>query len=335
MREGIRTFLAVAVLTTTIWIWADLEQQETVPVLVQVQVRPENRPPDIVVESIEPDRIKVLVTGHKGDLQRIQTPKMRVCNLEVSEAEYDAAEDGRLKIPVPANGFDHWRESGVTPEQARTPEGEPVETITLVLDRKVRKEIEVRPRVTGATVRGEPTARPSRVTATVEERDWRALPPAERYAEAVVNVTPPIPETVEREVRLRKLGGPNGIDAEFEPVRVRVTAELESEIQVVTLEQVPLVVSGPPEKLNAYRIYFQEDPPQLSLTIQGPPGPVSELTQDPDRPRLVLRLTRADKPAEPWNLRKPEIEALPPGVEVVGDLPDIVFNLEPLESAAP
>jgi len=157
------------------------------------------------------------------------------------------------------------------------------------------------------------------------------LPEAKRYAVARLVVSAvPQEQPVEQEVALEsRLGGTEGIEATFNPPAVQVTARLESTVSSKTLTQIPILITGPPEMLNAYQVVFQEDAVRLmDLKIQGPRQSVEPLTAKDVRVELVL--TPDDRPTEEgaWIPRVPKILGLPANVEMVGPVPTINFNLK-------
>jgi len=333
MSERIRTLLAVAVLTATIWVWADLElaREETLDVPVAVSV-----PPGYLVRSVTPDRVFVKFKGPKGKIGELRaTPDALACRITLAGADLKT---GRIVIKAD-EGFDHWRPYRVgslviIDENGQVTSGE----VVVDLDRLVRLRVPVKPIITGYTVTGQPTVDPPEVTAVVAESALAALPEAKRFASALLVIAPAPKELkIEREVSLEpRLGGADGIEAALEPPTVRVAAQLESTVSTKVLAQIAILIAGPPEMLNTYDVVFQEDADRLiDLKVQGPRQLVEPLTGQDVHVELIL--APADRPTGEgtWIPRVPKVLGLPVGVEVVGPLPTINFNLKKRQDEAP
>ena len=156
------------------------------------------------------------------------------------------------------------------------------------------------------------------------------LAEARRYALAplAVNSIPANPQ-IEREVPLdRKLGGPDGIEATFDPPIVKVTARLESALVAKSLGRFPILLSAPPDMLSRWRIVFQPGVENyVELQVQGPGPDLERLL--PQDVRVELVLTADDKPdPASWLPGRLVVVGLPPGVKLTKPLPTVNFNLE-------
>jgi len=191
--------------------------------------------------------------------------------------------------------------------------------------------VPVKVSIPGYTLSGEATVEPPEVAAMVAESDLSGLAEAtKRYASARLTFTlPPKDLLVEREVALEsRLGGADGIEAVFDPPVVRVTAQLESTVTPKTLPQLQILISGPAEMLNTYEVVFQENADRLlNLKVEGPRQLVEPLTAQDVRVELVLETDDRPTSEGTWIPRVPRVIGLPAGVEVVGPLPTINFNL--------
>jgi hypothetical protein len=333
MSERIRNLLAVVVLTAVIWVWADLElaKEDSLDVPVEVAV-----PPDFIVRSVRPAHLLVKFKGPKGEIEELkQTPDALVCRLAPSGTDLRT---GRVGLRA-RDGFAQWdpyrlSDLEISDDEPQVPDGE----VFVDLDRRVRVRVPVKVAITGYTVKGQPAVEPPDVSALVAESDLARLPEAKRYASARLTIpAPPKDLQVDREVALEpRLGGPDGIEAVFEPPAVRVTAQLESTVTPKTLAQVPILISGPPEMLNTYEVIFQEDADRLiDLVVEGPRQLVEPLTaQDV---RVELALAPDDRPTSEgtWIPRVPKVIGLPAGVDVAGPLPTINFNLRKRSEPTP
>ena len=320
MSERLRSILAVAVLTLTIWVWADLEQtipggEHDLPVVVTT---PANS--GYIVRGVAPPRVRVLLRGPSGQLAELKkSQEDMACRFALTDAQLRS---GSIALRA-ADGFEHLKRRRV---DAIDPM--PVE-IRVDLARQVAVKVPVRVQVTGATL-GEPaSSQPAEVMATVAETDLAALPEAKRYAVASLAVTT-VPENqlVDRDLALdKRLGGADGIEATFDPPTVKVLAHLESPVVKTSLGRFPITVGGPPDILNRYQIVFPEDAERfVELNVQGPRPEVEKLTAQSVRVELVV--TADTKPvAGAWIPGHPVAIGLPPSVKVVGDLPTINFNL--------
>jgi hypothetical protein len=349
MSEHIRSILAVVVLTIAIWVWADLELsgpgEGQMPVLITV-------PGNYMVRKVEPEQLFVKFEGPRGEIQRLlATPADRICRFDLKESDLKKADPKTGLLTLQArDGFKQWTAHRIGPTEIRStranlPDGEirtdqgniPDGEIRVVVDRVVTWPVPVKPEVTGAKAVAV-TALPHDVTARVAASDLAKLKEGERFAVATLAVTA-VPENlqVEREVSLdRKLGGPNGVDATFDPPIVKVTASLEptTATKSVTL-RLPILISAPPEVLAKYRIVFQPQADHLiELEVQGSGPDFERLT--PQDVRLQLVLSADDKPdPASWIPGKLVVVGLPPGAKLAKPLPTVNFNLEKLPDKPP
>jgi len=325
MSERVKTFLAVTVLTIAIWVWADLEQtgtsEEVLPVVINV-------PKDYRVQNIRPSRLTVTLKGPEGELQALQsTPEEKLCRFNLGET---ALATSPLVLPA-GEGLSHLHDRRLVVTEIRDADGNVfdgrihAEVTRLVEVRNVRVEV----RVTGA-VAAAASAQPPEVTARVAQADLENLPEAKRFVVAPLDVDT-IPENlqVEQEAALdRHLGGPDGIEATFDPPIVTVSARLQAAVTTRNLGRFPILVVGPPEVLNRYRVVFQQDADRwVELEVEGP-GPAVERLQPQDL-RVQLILTEDDKPSPgSWLPATPVVSGLPATVKLTKPLRPVNFNLE-------
>ena len=327
MSERIRTLFAVVVLTAVIWVWADLELAKEDSLDVPVKV---DAPPDFLVRDLKPTHVTVKFKGPKGEIEALrQTPEDLVCRLVPSGSDLKT---GPLSLRA-RDGFARWEETyrlsvqEITDDEPEVPDGE----VLVDLDRLVRRRVPVKVAITGYTVVGQPAVEPAEVIAVVAESDWAKLSETKRYASARLAVTAaPKDSPIEQNVTLEpRLGGADGIEAAFDPPTVRVTAQLESTLSTKALTQIAILIAGPPEMLNTYDVVFQEDADRLiDLQVQGPRQLVEPLTGQDVRIELVLAPDDRPTSEGTWIPRVPKVFGLPVGVEVVGPLPTINFNLK-------
>jgi len=326
MSERIKTFLAVTVLTIAIWVWADLEQtrkeeNQTVPVEINV-------PKDYRIRNIRPVRLTVTLEGPEGELQGLKAePEEKVCRFNLTAADLKSSP---LVLPA-REGFAHLRRRRIDASEIRDAQGNAfdgkiyAEASHLVEVPNVRVEV----RVTGA-VASAASAQPPEVTARVAEPDLEGFPKTKQFVVAPLAVET-IPEDlqVDQEVTLdRHLGGPDGIEATLDPPIVAVSARLQAAVTTRNLGRFPILIAGPPEVLNRYRVVFQQDADRwVELEVEGP-GPAVERLQPRDI-RVQLTLTEDDKPNPgSWLPGQPVVVGLPPGVNLTKPLRPINFNLE-------
>jgi hypothetical protein len=326
MSETIKTILAVAVLTAALWVWADLEQpaepEEVVPVRVKVPASE-----DYVVRGIVPEQVTVKLKGPRGAIQELRAlPEEMACKFDLTEADLKGP---RLVLHA-RDGFRHWAARRIFVTDVKSEHDGVVDGDVIVrVDRMLRVKVRVEPKVTGA-VATVAAAQPPEVTARVSEAEWKGLAEARRYALAplVVSSVPANPQ-IEREVPLdRKLGGPDGIEATFDPPIVKVTARLESAMVTKSLGRFPILLAAPPEMLTRWKVVFQPGVERyVELEVQGP-GPDVERLQ-PQDVRVELVLTADDKPdPASWLPGKLVVAGLPSGVKLTKPLPTVNFNLE-------
>jgi len=331
MSERVRTFLAVVTLTAVIWVWADLEQRREDKQEVPVEV---TAPSGYVVRGFAPKHIEVTFIGPKGEIDQLRAkPEDMVCRIALTGPQLQT---GRVVVPA-KEGFTHWHRLDIlkiADNDNTITDGE----IVVNLDRRVPQRVPVRVDVKGATLASQPAVEPAEVTATVSESELANLPEAKRFASALLVVAPAPKELkIEREVSLEpRLGGADGIEATFQPAAVRITAQLESTVSTKTIEQISILIAGPPEMLNPYEVVFQEDADRLiDLKVQGPRQLVEPLTAQDVRVELVLAPDDRPTSEGTWIPRPPKILGLPAGVEVVGPLPTINFNLKKRQDEVP
>jgi hypothetical protein len=324
MKSRIRTFLAVSLLTITIWVWADMEQLNQDEIVVEdIEVLV---PQSFEVESVTPTKLKVQVEGRHSEIQELSHGPER------PEARFDLRDreiNGESISLVAAEGFRHW--TGVRVVQVL--EGDTdrrLDQITVALDRLTEITVPVRVNVLGASAT-DARAVPPEVKATVSASELATLPEAKRYARATVEVgTMPPERRIDEEVALEsRLGAADGIPARFTPARVRVQAALKAAVTPQTLQGVEIVFVVPPEKLEEYEVVFQDNSPPgpVDLTVEGRRELVEPLTAR--QVSLQVVVTPDDKPVEgAWIGRDPKVVGLPPGVTVVSGLPTVNFNLK-------
>ena len=331
--ERIKTFLAVTVLTVAVWVWADLEQTGTRETVVPVEF---TVPRNYRIRSVQPQQLTVTLKGPEGELQGLDAdPEEKVCRFSLAEADLRSSP---LLMPA-REGLRHLNERRIAVSEVRDAEGQAfdgkihAEVIHLVEVPDVRVQVQV----TGA-VASAASARPHTVTARVAEPDLRNVPENQRYAVAPLNVET-LPENlqVEQEVTLdRHLGGPDGIEARFDPPIVTVSAHLQAAVTTRNLGRFPILIAAPPEVLNRYRVVFQQDAERwVELEVEGP-GPAVERLR-PEDIRVQLVLTEDDKPnPESWLPSQPVVVGLPAGVKLTQPLRPVNFNLEKhAEKASP
>jgi len=325
MSERIRTFLAVAVLTVAVWVWADLEQTRDGEDLVPVVI---NGPAGFRIVDVNPKQLLVAFVGPKGELQGLNAaPEEKVCRFNLTEAELKSSP---LVLPA-RDGFRHWTARRISVTEIRDEHGGTFDgriyanVSRLVTVEKVRVVVQV----TGAVAKAA-TADPHEVTARVAEADLDQLPKSKHFVVAPLDIDV-VPESlkVEQEVTLdRRLGGPDGIAATFDPPTVKVSAPLESAVTKKAFGRLPILISAPPEVLSRYRIVFQPEAERwVELEVEGPTPAIERLK--PQDVRVQLVLTADDKPNPgSWLPREPVAVGLPPGVKLVRPLPTVNFNLE-------
>ncbi len=325
MSERIKTFLAVTVLTVAVWVWADLEQTQKEETVVPVEI---NVPKDYRIRSIRPPHLTVTLEGPEGELQGLKAePEEKVCRFNLSAADLKSSP---LVLPA-REGFAHLHRRRIAATEILDAQGNAfdgkiyAEATRLVEVPNVRVEVQV----TGA-VASAASAQPPEVTARVAEPDLEGFPETKHFAVAPLAVeTVPEDLQVEQEVTLdRHLGGPDGIEAALDPPIVTVSARLQAAVTNRNLGRFPILISGPPEVLNRYRVVFQQDADRwVELEVKGP-GPAVERLQ-PQDVRVQLILTEDDKPNPgSWLPGQPVVVGLPPGITLTKPLRLINFNLE-------
>jgi len=332
MIEHLKTFLAVTVLTVAIWVWADLEQTGTSEEVVPVDIRV---PADYRVRTIHPTQLTVTLKGPEGELQGLAGDAgEKVCRFSLTKADLQ----NRLLLLPAQDGFRHLNDLRVAVTDIRDADGNPfdgkiqAEATHLVEVRNVRVDVQV----TGAVASAK-SAEPAEVTARVAEPDLEGFPDAKRFVVAPLDVdTVPQDLQVRQEVTLdRRLGGPDGIEATLEPPIVTVSARLQAAVTTRNVGRFPILISGPPEVLNRYRVVFQQDAERwVELDVTGP-GPAVERLRPQDL-RVQLTLTDDDKPSPgSWLPGQPTVVGLPASVQLTKALRPINFNLEKVPDKPP
>jgi len=332
MIERLKTFLAVTVLTVAIWVWADLEQTGTTEEVVPVEVRV---PTDYRVRDVGPARLTVTLKGPEGELQGLDAdPEEKVCRFSLTKADL---QNRQVLLPAQA-GFEHLNQRRIAVTDIRDADGNAfdgkiqAEVTHLVEVPNVRVDV----RVTGAVASAK-SADPPEVMARVAEPDLETFPEAKHFVVAPLDIDT-VPENlqIQQEVTLdRHLGGPDGIEATFEPPIVTVSVRLQAAVTTRNLGRFPILISGPPEVLNRYRVVFQQDAERwVELEVTGP-APAVERVRPQDL-RVQLTLTEDDKPSPgSWLPGQPTVIGLPAAVELTKPLRPINFNLEKLPDKPP
>ncbi|MCX5682274.1 MAG: CdaR family protein [Planctomycetota bacterium] len=332
MSETVKTILAVTILTAALWVWADLEQpaepEEVVPVRIKMPTE------DYVVRSIVPEQVTVKLKGPRGAIQELRaSPEDMACKFDLTESEL---REPRCVLHA-RDGFRHWAARRIFVTDVKSEHDGVVDGDVIVrVDRMIRVKVRVEPKVTGA-VATVATVQPAEVMARVSESAWKGLAESNRYASAPLAVSSiPANPQIEREVPLdRKLGGPGGIEATFDPPIVKVTARLESALVTKSLGRFPILLSAPPDMLSRWKVVFQSGAENyVELEVQGPGPDIERLL--PQEIRVELVLTAADKPdPASWLPGKLVVAGLPPGVKLTKPLPTVNFNLEKQSSDKP
>ena len=327
MSERLRSILAVIVLTIAVWVWADLEQPEPgtwqVPVRVFV-------PADYVVRSVTPELVTVKFKGPLGEIQNLRaSPEDMVCRFDLSEAQL---KNSRVTLHA-RDGFSHW---GARRVHVLAIEDERIDVadrdIQVVVDRMTRlKNVPVAVNVPPGVLASVSPPDPPRVTARVAESQLRGLAADKQVAIALLPVER-LSENQEILLDLAlepRLGGPNGIEAAFDPSFVKVTAKLQSKPITKSFPRVPVFISATEDVLRKYRIIFQQPENDLwvDLEVQGPAPDVERLKAQDLRVLLVVTSQHTPNPGS-WLPGELTVVGLPPNVKLSKPLPAINFNLE-------
>lgn len=328
MWNEIKLLMVTAVITLLVWFYAaQLDTtQESAPVLLTVVPPPES---DLYVRADEgfPIRVSVRLLGPNAAMRMLRSRL--------------AGEPLAVRWPVPPETPTGRRRIRTTEILASHPLfdelglrviGAVPEMITIDVDRYLRHTVTVQPKVNAYRVLGEPSADPPRVQLRLLESQWR-----NRLADLQT-----IPLLLDPYLRNQPEGRPLEFDVPLptlleglpvlpDPPHVRVRVVLKERTMERSLAPVVLKFAVSPELWESYRI---ELPDKGALTrevrVVGPEEIVARLEPQDLLGIIDVSLADARLQGEATIIRAAHI-VLPPGVELVGDPPEVEFRLVPLK----
>jgi len=321
----IRGLAWVVIVTSFLWIWADVEftDEMELSATVQLTTAPSR---NLVLLSKSRVRVSFKVQGRRRSLeqlqQRLQSPDATV-KYVVTEGEKD------LSVRDVLNRNEMIFGAGLTVLSASPG------NVRVRLDTKIyRPDIPVRFEYTGA-LGPEIQVDPPKMGIYVAKSDWQEILKTEpepvlktKQVDLKSVVDPSRPFQVDVIPRIAGLG----VEPDQPTVRVSVKIVTRTETQEIT---VPVGVLQPPGWLedgtwNEYALIRKDRIEwRVTLTVSGPPADLVKLKLKPESLRACITLTDEDKKPVSWLTRQVGVQL--PGelnLRLVGPLPTVTFKLE-------
>lgn len=334
----LRLFSMTALLTLVIWATADSLVSEVA--FVDLTLRPVSTHPDMLVQIDQAaGRFSLQVSGSRREVERVRSKGPLVLNLPVAEQP-----SGTAIVPLDRNEVrrelaERWTEFERLSVVAVRPGIVPVN-----IDRFVSREIQLIVERGSFAFDVEPKLQRSTVTARVRESVLSSLPQGQppqynlthelerALAEQPVgkNVTIAIPLDPRR----------FGVEAEFNPSVVEVTAVVKAERQTEQIPTVPVLLAMNFSNLGRPLQVAARDGTPLSLLTQtirvrGLPVEVQKLVRGETRAYGIIHFKEDD--LNQLNTVKPMTPEfhLPTGVELAHDPEPVELQLIPASTPSP
>ncbi len=245
-RDDIWTIIFVTVVAVVIWIWAARNTQQEATVMTHVTFRG----PDGAASIVTPNRevVQLSLTGSRGAVEEARAAMAPGLEVVVPASSGEVLLDGLARR---IEALDLVRSTGVSIVAA-----EPA-SVTVNVKMLASSDAAVRPVLPGVTVSGDITVDPATVTVQLPESVRAALPKS-LTVDAVLDrsrleqLAPGVVHTLDAAVRL-----PSPLDATgatVTPQRVSVTFKVQSKTTKTTLDQVRVLLAGPPEDYAAFAV---------------------------------------------------------------------------------
>ncbi len=334
-----RVWLWVVIITLLVWVYADMEMERPRDFQTLLELNTSGSG-DVMLISDPTKRISFRLRGNRSNLDRFA----RLLSVQGGIIRYDISQSyGPGKHEVITR--DVLSLVGQITQMGLTVVSASPRTISVNLDRQLRKDLPVELDYKGATLADKPQIDPPKIEITVAESRWRRI-------ENLVgpNATPTLRT---RTVDLSNIA-PNGaveVNAEIIPSigNIPVEPRLEAVTATVRISQptdtrtvtVTVSVTSPPtwsEPGGTWDEYLlkRKDPLQWrkEIKISGPRTDLERLSTEDIRAYITLN-DDDKKPVASWLSRKVNIR-LPEGLNlrVVDEAPTVSFRLEKRQPSA-
>lgn len=325
-REAIGNFLVVALLTVMIWVWAFNEQVTSDRVDQRIELQSEN--PDRFVRLVDSHQntITFRIRGQKSVVDQFKAMSMRGQGNRLNLTVPSNLEPGQRSLPVNdlLRGANQFSEKGLTVLETFPAQ------IEVMIDDMVTRAVEIKAPTTLTGYRSV-IFTPS----TVEARGPRSS--IERITSAVADFSsfdalkrPPTPG---QDVTLESvpLLPPTIDNVEWETSLIKSVTLTPSDLteMTTTIPSIVVYLDFP----ASLRPRVQVTPLTVAnVTVRGPASVIAQIKDqtldEKDRPRAILDLRREDIERGGQGTQRVRI-VLPEGVSLVGDAPEVRFEVLP------
>ncbi|HQY87700.1 MAG TPA: hypothetical protein PK402_03515 [Tepidisphaeraceae bacterium] len=325
-REAVGNFIIVALLTIMIWIWAFNEQiAPSTPIIQQVELRSEN--PSRFVRLVNPGQTSVEfnIRGQKSIVDRVRSIVARGNSGKLVLTVPSNLEPGQRSLPVTdlLRGPSLFTENGLTVLTTS-----PIQ-VEVMIDDIITRQIEIKAPNTLTGFRSV-VFTPSTVVARGPRSSIERVTSAVADFSSFEQIKRP---TVGQDLTLESvpLTAPDVDNVEWETPIVKSVTLTPSDLTETstTIPSMVVYVTYP----ASLRPRVQITPLTVAnISIRGPASVIAQIQDeklDPaDRPKAVLEITREDVDRGGQGTRRVRI-ILPPGVSLVGDAPEVRFEVLP------
>ena len=245
--DGVKTFIFVAIITVLVWVFADLEFTDEIQLSATIRLKSTRR--SLAVLSLREIPVEFTLKGDQRSLDEFS----RQLNAWNQTIEYDVAQDygpqdREVQIPVAdiIRSVGGAQKAGLTVSM----ELDSINTISAILDRRIRQEVAVEFAYRGATLVDKPGIDPATVGVYVAQTKWETLmerlgpnakPTIKTEQRNLANQTDREPVTIDIEI----VAFIDGFEVEPETPNVKVTYRIDQPTKSQTLK-VTVRVAVPP-----------------------------------------------------------------------------------------
>ncbi|MBC24560.1 MAG: hypothetical protein CMJ32_11700 [Phycisphaerae bacterium] len=278
LKTNIGTIIGVTLITLLIWFWAEGETREERNVYTQIQFLPGD-PERFEVSPTRSFPLAVDLSGSKRALDRA-TEMLRVATVELTTGIGGVpaqAGDHTLNMADILNNLRMITDTGVTVTRT-DPATQPLQVNQLT-----SLQVDVVASLPGAETVGKTVIEPAKATVRIPSRMAESIKDALRV-EAIVDsrlqehLEPGSRHSLEVPLQLPDTLRSLASSITIQPKDATVTFTLSSRTRTLTMNLVPVQVSGPPEEFNEYEV--QLDPGDQFLKevqLRGPNATIEQI----------------------------------------------------------
>lgn len=325
-RQSLGNFIVVALLTFMIWVWAFNEQISLSQVDQRIELRSEN--PDRFVRLIDPrqNTITFSVRGQKSVVDQVRAMVMRGQTDRLTLVVPSDLEPGQRSLPV----TELLRGPNLFSDKGLTVQGTSPAQIDVMIDDIIERQIEIKapPTLMGfRSVIFTPSTAVARGPRSSIERITTAIPDFSSFDALKRAPTPGQDITLESV----PLIPPSADNVDWETPLIKTVTLTPSDLTEMTTTIPSLVVYV--EYPASLRLRVQVTPLTVAnVTVRGLASIIAQIKDqtldESDRPKAVLDLERADIERGGQGTRRVRI-LLPEGVSLVGEAPEVRFDVLP------